>query len=181
MSKTNEEEISLFAIGSPCAREHVGKKAETETKISNTGRRKAKDNDDALQRLNYLYQAANYMALAGARSGKSAQGSNPNSGACAKNGVGMSRYYCRQLKFLAERSVSRVDPSVKRTICKRCHVALFPGVTANYCAVEESQFLKQPEGNLVGVRRLVIECKACASKKTILCNPNYKQKEQQVI
>ncbi|XP_030631886.1 ribonuclease P protein subunit p21 isoform X2 [Chanos chanos] len=67
---------------------------------------------EAFQRLNFLYQAA-HCVLA----------QNPEN-------VELSRFYCSTQKTIAKRLVLRQDPSVKRTVCKRCCTLLVPGVTA---------------------------------------------------
>ncbi|KAJ8279857.1 hypothetical protein COCON_G00069230 [Conger conger] len=67
---------------------------------------------EAFQRLNFLYQAA-HCVLA----------QNPEN-------VELARFYCFTQKTISKRLVLRQDPSVKRTMCKKCYSVLVPGVTA---------------------------------------------------
>ncbi|MEE6470082.1 hypothetical protein FKM82_008852 [Ascaphus truei] len=67
---------------------------------------------EAFQRLNFLYQAA-HCVLA----------QNPEN-------VALSRFYCHTQRMIGKRLVLRQDPSVKRTICKRCSSLLVPGITS---------------------------------------------------
>eukprot|EP00123_Amoebidium_parasiticum_P000739 comp11626_c0_seq1/m.6131 comp11626_c0_seq1/g.6131 ORF comp11626_c0_seq1/g.6131 comp11626_c0_seq1/m.6131 type:complete len:376 (-) comp11626_c0_seq1:615-1742(-) len=70
-------------------------------------------NREAYERMNYLYQAAHY-ALSSTQP--------PN--------VQLARHYCTTLKNIAKRLVLRLDPNIKRSICKRCNCLLVPGLTS---------------------------------------------------
>ncbi|XP_075268259.1 ribonuclease P protein subunit p21-like isoform X1 [Opisthocomus hoazin] len=61
---------------------------------------------EALQRLNFLFQAAHWVL--------------PHSPALA-------RFYCSTQRGAARRLVLRLDPSVKRAVCRRCCSLLLPG------------------------------------------------------
>ncbi|MEQ2186516.1 Ribonuclease P protein subunit p21 [Goodea atripinnis] len=67
---------------------------------------------EAYQRLNYLYQAAHCVLSQ------------------SPDNVELARFYCFTQKTIARRLVLRQDPSVKRTLCKKCCSLLIPGVTA---------------------------------------------------
>eukprot|EP01116_Phalansterium_solitarium_P019193 TRINITY_DN5295_c0_g1_i1.p1 TRINITY_DN5295_c0_g1~~TRINITY_DN5295_c0_g1_i1.p1 ORF type:complete len:170 (-),score=19.06 TRINITY_DN5295_c0_g1_i1:30-539(-) len=67
-------------------------------------------NSDALKRMNFLLQAS---AL---------------SFADEKHNV--SRFFNFTLKNIAKRNVLRIDPEVKKLICKRCHTLLVPAVSS---------------------------------------------------
>ncbi|XP_051978253.1 ribonuclease P protein subunit p21-like isoform X2 [Xyrauchen texanus] len=67
---------------------------------------------EAFQRLNFLYQAARCVL---------AQNSE---------NIELARFYCFTQKTISKRLVLRQDPSVKRTICKKCCTLLVPGVTS---------------------------------------------------
>ncbi|XP_066591303.1 uncharacterized protein Rpp21 isoform X2 [Prorops nasuta] len=64
---------------------------------------------DVFERLNYLYQASQLMA--------------------PKNRVAAS-CYGNTMVNCAQKSVLRLEPNVKRTICKCCQSYLIPGETA---------------------------------------------------
>ncbi|XP_042337832.1 ribonuclease P protein subunit p21 [Plectropomus leopardus] len=100
---------------------------------------------DAYQRLNYLYQAA-HCVLA----------QNPEN-------VELARFYCFTQRTIARRLVLRQDPSVKRTICKKCCSLLIPGVTA-------TTRQRRKKGK---TRFTVVRCLSCGQSKTLLNNPDH--------
>ncbi|CAH2223072.1 ribonuclease P subunit p21 [Pelobates cultripes] len=100
---------------------------------------------EAFQRINFLYQAA-HCVLA----------QNPEN-------VALARFYCHTEKMISKRLVLRQDPSIKRTICKRCSSLLLPGVT---CTVRQKKHR--------GQRQTVVRCLSCGLIKRFLSNPNYK-------
>ncbi|XP_074524697.1 ribonuclease P protein subunit p21 [Halichoeres trimaculatus] len=100
---------------------------------------------EAYQRMNYLYQAA-HCVLA----------QNPEN-------VELARFYCLTQKTISRRLVIRQDPSVKRTICKRCSSLLIPGVTAT---------TRQRKKNR-RTRFTVQRCLSCGQSKSLLNNPDY--------
>lgn len=100
---------------------------------------------DAYLRLNFLYQAA-HCVLA----------QNPDN-------IELARFYCFTQKTIARRLVLRQDPSVKRTLCKKCCSLLIPGVTAT----------TRQKKKRCKARFTVTTCLFCGEKKTFLNNPNY--------
>lgn len=100
---------------------------------------------EALQRLNFLYQAAHCVLAA-----------NPEN-------VELARFYCHTQKTIGKRLVLRQDPSIKRTICKRCSSLLLSGIT---CTVRQRKRR--------GQRLTLIRCLSCGLTKRFLNNPNYK-------
>ncbi|KAK0485338.1 Rpr2-domain-containing protein [Armillaria luteobubalina] len=91
--------------------------------------RKAKDgtpnansvpNKDIIQRLNFLYQASVYL------NGVTSQ--SPRRRKRVTTGD-LSRSYVTSMKVVGRKTVVKMDPSVKRTICKRCNTILVPGST----------------------------------------------------
>ncbi|CAG5862476.1 unnamed protein product [Menidia menidia] len=100
---------------------------------------------EAYQRLNYLYQAAHCVLS-----------QNP------KN-VELARFYCFTQKTIAKRLVLRQDPSVKRTLCKKCCSLLIPGVTA-------TTRQRRKKGK---TRFTVVRCLSCGQSKTLLNNPDH--------
>ncbi|XP_013393903.1 ribonuclease P protein subunit p21 isoform X1 [Lingula anatina] len=101
-------------------------------------------NKDAFQRMNFLYQAAHH-ALA----------SNPDN-------VEMVRFYTHSLKNIAKRKVLRLDPSLKRTMCKRCSMLLVPGVSATV----------RVRGK--GLKRVIVKCVECKLLKRFPLKEGYK-------
>ncbi|XP_067368732.1 ribonuclease P protein subunit p21 isoform X2 [Channa argus] len=100
---------------------------------------------EAYQRLNYLYQAAHCVLS-----------QNPEN-------VELARFYCFTQRTIARRLVLRQDPSVKRTLCKKCCSLLIPGVTAT---------TRQRRKNSK-TRFTVIRCLSCGQTNTLLNNPDY--------
>uniref|UniRef100_A0A3B3YTJ0 Uncharacterized protein n=1 Tax=Poecilia mexicana TaxID=48701 RepID=A0A3B3YTJ0_9TELE len=97
---------------------------------------------EAYERLNYLYQAAHCVLS-----------QNPNN-------VELARFYCFTQKTIARRLVLRQDPSVKRTVCKKCCSLLIPGVTATTRQRSKNRFT-------------VVRCLSCGQTKNLLNNPDH--------
>ncbi|KAG9005250.1 hypothetical protein FRB94_001668 [Tulasnella sp. JGI-2019a] len=111
-------------------------------------------NREALQRLNFIYQTSVYLAQISGSSSSSPPIATPSSSTSTakaptarqkqnkkrkdrpitKNGqnslMELSRQHSRSMKVIAKKSVLRMDPSVKRTICKTCQMVLIPGISA---------------------------------------------------
>ncbi|XP_054900229.1 ribonuclease P protein subunit p21 [Poeciliopsis prolifica] len=100
---------------------------------------------EAYDRMNYLYQAAHCVLS-----------QNPNN-------VELARFYCSTQKTIARRLVLRQDPSVKRTMCKKCCSLLIPGVTAT---------TRQRRKNKKN-RFTVVRCLGCGQTKNLLNNPDH--------
>ncbi|XP_070817882.1 ribonuclease P protein subunit p21 [Chaetodon trifascialis] len=100
---------------------------------------------EAYQRLNYLYQAAHCVL-------------SENS-----ENVELARFYCFTQRTIARRLVLRQDPSVKRTLCKKCCSLLIPGVTAT---------TRQRRKNSK-TRFTVVRCLSCGQSKKLLNNPDH--------
>ncbi|XP_069507607.1 ribonuclease P protein subunit p21 [Ambystoma mexicanum] len=102
---------------------------------------------EAFQRLNFLYQAAHCVLS-----------QNPEN-------IELARFYCHTERTISKRLVLRRDPSVKRTICKRCHSLLLPGITAT---------VRQRRRRNHRPRRTVVRCISCGLVKGFVNDPNYK-------
>ncbi|KAI7791108.1 ribonuclease P protein subunit p21 [Triplophysa rosa] len=101
---------------------------------------------EAFQRLNFLYQAA-HCVLA----------QDPEN-------IELARFYCFTQKTISKRLVLRQDPSVKRTICKKCCALLIPGVTST---------VRQKRGPR-GQRKTIVRCLSCGLTKRFPNNPKHK-------
>ncbi|XP_076247449.1 ribonuclease P protein subunit Rpp21 [Calliopsis andreniformis] len=73
---------------------------------------------DIFERMNYLYQASHVIAL--------------------KNRVAAS-YYGNVMIGCAKKSVLRIEPDIKRTVCKCCQSPLIPGETAKVRLVSKPE------------------------------------------
>ncbi|EIN11439.1 Rpr2-domain-containing protein [Punctularia strigosozonata HHB-11173 SS5] len=114
-------------------------------------------NRDILQRLNFLYQASVYMNSIqppSAHAGPSQSSIKPDAAAPVAATPGeasapsrpvatkkrrprrtirttdLAREYVKDMKLVGRKTTVRLDPSVKRTICKGCNLVLLPGTTA---------------------------------------------------
>eukprot|EP01132_Coremiostelium_polycephalum_P006844 gene6844-8488_t len=68
-------------------------------------------NNDSFKRINFLYQASHLLLM--------------NS-----NNQNLSGFYCDSLKQIAQKSVIRLNPSIKRNLCKKCSSLLLPGLSS---------------------------------------------------
>ncbi|CAM1310701.1 RPP21 (predicted) [Pycnogonum litorale] len=67
-------------------------------------------NNDACQRINYLYQASQVVSAVG------------------KKNEGLARYYSNLMCNISRKSLQKIDYTVKRKVCKKCQSVLDPGV-----------------------------------------------------
>ncbi|ORX41710.1 Rpr2-domain-containing protein [Piromyces finnis] len=73
----------------------------------------------------------------------------------------LARYYNTTLGVVAQKTVSRMDPNVKRSICKCCKTPLIPGLTSDI-QIDDNE------------TKYEIICKTCHTKKCFKSdNPNY--------
>ncbi|XP_015763392.1 PREDICTED: ribonuclease P protein subunit p21-like isoform X2 [Acropora digitifera] len=89
-----------------------------------------------------------------------------------KKGLSEKQEACHKLNFLHQAShavlainpdnvaMSR-DPSIKRKICKYCHVVLVPGVTATVRLRRKRE------------KHIVVKCLCCKKMKRYLCRPGH--------
>jgi len=73
----------------------------------------------------------------------------------------LSSVYVKDIRAIARKSVLRIDPNVKRTLCRTCNAVLIPGVT--------SSVRIKPSGS--HVHRIRTTCLACGVHRTIPCPP----------
>lgn len=100
------------------------------------------DHLDTFHRMNFLYQAAHLCS--------------------SNNAEELGRLYSYQLKQVAQRVVVRMDPIVKRTICKKCSSVLIPGKTSQV-------FIDKKETECKTI------CQFCSRAKTLPINEKYIQ------
>ncbi|KAF5338532.1 hypothetical protein D9611_013262 [Ephemerocybe angulata] len=146
-------------------------------------------NRDIIQRLNYMYQAGAFLQNLQGPIPESGEASSSSSSAPAtvttvrrkikaKNGkksakkivreVGvfktmgdLGRSYVRSMQVVGQRTTVKMDPSIKRTICKGCHVSLIPGATVSTRVEKLSS-----HGHVV-----VYTCFNCKTKRKIPAPP----------
>lgn len=115
-------------------------------------------------RLSFLHQASSYLSLAQqgerSRGGESAVISVGESTARDNLDHAQSRHLLSQLRAVALKSQTRLNPQVKHTLCKRCNSLLIAGKTSTETIVNASKGGKKPQGDVMLVR-----CEFCGSEK----------------
>ena len=97
-------------------------------------------NLDHYGRISFLYQAANQMTVSG------------------KYNI-LSRALLENMDLVSKKTVLRLSPAMKRTVCKKCHNFLIPGIGVS---INIQNLTKQKyEHNDV----LVYTCTTCGTKK----------------
>lgn len=111
-------------------------------------------NVQAFERINFLHQAAVLMSTIQYES-KEKKDSTETKEWQDPSGtlLGTSRYLNNTLKNISAKLVIRLDPHLKRMICKRCDTTLLPSITSTH-RIQSSP-----------VTTLVTTCKVCKAKK----------------
>lgn len=99
---------------------------------------------DHYARVSYLYQVANFYTSQGLPT--------------------MSRIMARNLDLVSKRTVLKLLPHLKRTICKKCSTMLIPGLTMTAEIVNELKD-KPDRGKLLRADVLVHSCLLCGNTK----------------
>ncbi|PIA19766.1 Rpr2-domain-containing protein [Coemansia reversa NRRL 1564] len=74
----------------------------------------------------------------------------------------LARFYTKEMRQMARKSVLRVSPHVKREICKICSTPLMPGVS---CTI-------RIKGKAHG-KRVITTCTYCGSQKRLMANSDH--------
>jgi len=101
--------------------------------------------EDVFRRINYLYQLAHHTLTR-----------------LPKANLEMVRFHCSTLKTIAKRHVLSIHPDIKRTLCKKCHMLLIPGLT---CTVRHRRKRQ---------RHIVVTCTDCRTLKRFVTDLDYK-------
>ncbi|XP_075223556.1 ribonuclease P protein subunit Rpp21 [Lycorma delicatula] len=117
--------------------------------------KKSTQSSATFQRMNYIYQLMNVSMM-------------------LKNNTGslLSSNYGKLLLSIGRKGLSRMEPEIKRTICKGCNVLLIPGETASV------RLHKKPAS------RIVWKCLKCSSIRRYNLRPGYElwaEKDEAVI
>lgn len=109
--------------------------------MSKTEKKKQEFSTEVIQnRINYLYQLSTTVA---------------------EQCPGLSSTYNSILKGISQKTLLKIDPEIKRNICKRCNTMLIPGETATCRMVKKSKGM------------IKWTCKFCGKSKTFSENDNY--------
>ncbi|KAK2169877.1 hypothetical protein LSH36_6g05074 [Paralvinella palmiformis] len=104
---------------------------------------------DIFSRVNFLYQAAHAALIASPRD------------------LTLTRTYVQSLKAVAEKSVLRLDPSLKRNLCKKCYMLLVPGITCTVRVKSKRQ------------KHVVVRCLDCGTVKRFNLDVSHRLWSQQ--
>jgi len=132
-------------------------------------------NRDIIQRLNFLYQASAYLSnipVASQAASSSSHASFDHSRRAESSTntkkkrwllstADLSREYSRSMKIVSQKAVVKMDPSVKRTICKQCSTVLLPGVNVSV------RVQKSPSHN----HAMIYTCNHCRTSRRIPAPP----------
>ncbi|KAI0773904.1 RNAse P Rpr2/Rpp21/SNM1 subunit domain-containing protein [Fomes fomentarius] len=95
-------------------------------------------NRDIIQRINFLYQASTYLntiaqwtPLNHGQVYHKDRGKTRNSIRNPQNTSELSRSYVSTMRIVGQKAMVRMDPSIKRTLCKKCDTILVPGSTSS--------------------------------------------------
>ncbi|KAI0744090.1 RNAse P Rpr2/Rpp21/SNM1 subunit domain-containing protein [Daedaleopsis nitida] len=115
----------------------MGKKDKNQEPVANLN---GVANRDIIQRINFLYQASTYLNSISTPStstvsprpkGKGKGKSRKKSTIRHPRDTGeLSRCYVGSMRIVGQKAMVRMDPSIKRTLCKQCDTVLMPGSTA---------------------------------------------------
>ncbi|CAB4015372.1 ribonuclease P subunit p21-like [Paramuricea clavata] len=112
-------------------------------KIKERREEKSLANREAYTRMNFLYQASQTVLM-----------ENPVN-------LELSRFYAFTMKSIGQKLLCKMDPSIKRTICKYCHSILVPGLTSTIRVKAKRE------------RHLVVTCLDCGTLKRFNTCKNY--------
>ncbi|KAI0823617.1 Rpr2-domain-containing protein [Trametes gibbosa] len=118
----------------------MGKKNKDQEPIANLN---GVANRDIIQRINFLYQASTYLNTISQTLTSTSADTNiqttlqPSKGRSKKkqklrhpkDAAELSRSYVGTMRTVGQKTMVRMDPSMKRTLCKTCDTVLLPGST----------------------------------------------------
>ncbi|KAI9253165.1 RNAse P Rpr2/Rpp21/SNM1 subunit domain-containing protein [Sporodiniella umbellata] len=107
----------------------------------------------AYERINFLHQASALMSSIDCEAHIEKKDHIKNWQGDPTGLLGTSRYLNSNMKSISAKMVIRLDPHLKRTICKRCDTTLLPSRTST------NRIKSSP------VTTLVTTCKICKTKK----------------
>ncbi|XP_018784321.1 PREDICTED: ribonuclease P protein subunit rpr2 [Bactrocera latifrons] len=109
---------------------------------------------ECFSRMNFLFQASMLMA--------------------GKNNA-LSAYYGELCRSIAKKAVLKIDPNIKRQLCKRCSLALKPGITADLHAETRRKRRKSLKNsdNVDENTSMILTCHQCGFRRQFIVNPNY--------
>ncbi|KIY74103.1 Rpr2-domain-containing protein, partial [Cylindrobasidium torrendii FP15055 ss-10] len=122
-------------------------------------------NRDIIQRLNFLYQASIYM------NGISREDAPTKSNKKRRKRITtdqLSRHYISEMKAVGQKTIVKMDPAVKRTLCGGCDAVLIPGSSATV----------RVKKSLTHVHTMIYTCNHCKETRRIPAPPSLPEKSQ---
>jgi ribonuclease P protein subunit RPR2 len=146
-AQLNSTQLNSITDSSPPLQPITTKKTMGKANKNTTGAAAPKQHPNAqlFARMSHLYRASSALAAA-ATSSPAAED--------------LSKFYVSHLRSIAKKNVLRLDPAVKRTICKRCEALLIPGVSCRERIENQSKGGKKRWADV-----LVVECNTCGTVK----------------
>ncbi|KAI0373934.1 Rpr2-domain-containing protein [Pilatotrama ljubarskyi] len=149
----------------------MGKKNKDQEPVANIS---SVANRDIIQRINFLYQASTYLSSVSQSLPKIAEGScasppsdvNRKTNKKAKlrhpkNTAELSRSYIGTMRIVGQKTMVRMDPALKRALCKGCDTVLLPGSSAT---VRVKPLASHGQG-------IVYTCSTCDTSRRIPAPP----------
>lgn len=103
-------------------------------------------NKEISHRINFIYQAAHTALTCGKSQAEANQ---------------VCRMYVRSLRKIAKKLVLRLDPNIKRSLCKKCDLLLLPGLTSTIRLGSKRQ------------KHVIIKCRDCGAVKRFLTRSSH--------
>lgn len=100
-------------------------------------------------RISFLYQSAQLLSQP-----------SPYSTSPTIDPTPLSRFYLSTARTVAQKSVLRLSPNLKQTICRRCDALLIPGTTSTHRIENNSRGGRKSWADV-----LVVGCNACGTVK----------------
>ncbi|KAJ1723242.1 Ribonuclease P protein subunit p21 [Coemansia erecta] len=117
-------------------------------------------NRELYERMNFLYQSSQFYAQLTQDSASAEQSPSSSESSTAQSSLlPLSRFYAKEMRAVARKSVLRMSPHIKRELCKSCSTPLVPGVSCT----------KRVKGKKKA-RRLITTCSFCGSQRRLMAN-----------
>lgn len=104
-------------------------------------------NRDILQRMSFMYQASAYLNALPEPTAKPTRTTTQQ----------LAKSYINSMKAVGRKTVVKMDPAVKRTLCKGCNAVLIPGGTARV----------RVKGSSTHSHVMTYTCRTCSTKLRI--------------
>ncbi|KAG4305124.1 hypothetical protein PORY_001294 [Pneumocystis oryctolagi] len=104
-------------------------------------------------RFSFLYQAANIYTT------YSILNQNKYVDKTIQSELALAKFYINTAKKVAQKAILKINPSIKRTLCRRCDTVLLPSITSSI----EIENLSKNNKNIADI--IVVTCNFCNTQK----------------